>query len=208
MKKALLALVFFVFAIDAAAQNVPAGFDLSNYGVRVEPDKRVIVVLAALDSARTTDASGESVPVLNPKLSPEGLKFREQLRSDLVALDPKLRDRISQFVINHKKRNPNQTDAEIIASFVSMAYALGPVPDLADPVVTTDLPGNLLDVLDFAPLVREFYRKSSITTNLDGYVKDYLKISDGDLRASSREMVSDLLNYLHTRPQLFYSEQI
>lgn len=207
MKKALLALVFFVFAIPAAAQ-VPTGFDLSNYGVRIEPDKRVMIVLAALDCARTTDANGEPVPVLNPKLSPEGAKFREQLRSDLVALDPKLRERISQFVINHKKRSPNQTDAEMIASFVSMAYALSPAPDLADPIVTTDLPGNLLDVLDFAPLVRDFYRKSSISANLDGYVKAYLKISDGDLRASSREMVNDLLNYLHTRPQLLYAEQV
>ena len=208
MKRAIFAFLFLVFALPAVAQNVPSGFDLSNYGVRIEPDKRVMIVLAALDAARTTDANGESVPVLNPKRSPEGMKFREQLRSDLAALNPDLRQRISQFVISHKKRNPNQSDAEMIASFVSMAYALGPVPDLADPVVTADLPGNLLDVLDFAPLARDFYRKSSMSGNLDGYVKDYLKVADSQLRQSSREMVSELLNYLHTRPQLFYSEQI
>ncbi|HEX6123937.1 MAG TPA: hypothetical protein VFZ23_01055 [Pyrinomonadaceae bacterium] len=207
MRKALFALSFFIFSAFASAQNLPTGFDLSNYGVRIEPDKRVIVVLAALDAARTTNESGESVPVLNPKLSPEGLKFRELLRSDLAALNDDLRQRISSFVIQHKKRNPNVTDAELVAHFISMAYALTPVPELADPVVTSDLPGNLLDVLDFAPLVRDFYRRSSIAGNLNEYVKAYQKAADGQLRGSSREMVNDLLSYLHTRPQIYYEER-
>src|SRR5215204_2964709 len=184
MKKAVFAIIFFVYAAAVSAQNVPTGFDLSNYGVRIEPDKRVIVVLATLDAARTTNGAGESVPALNTKLSPEGTKFREQLRSDLVALNDGLRQRISTFVIQYKKRNPTATDAEIVAPFVSMAYALGPVPDLADPVVTSDLPGNLLDVLDFAPLVRDFYRRSSISANLNEYIRTYQKASDGRLRNS------------------------
>ena len=210
MKKAVFAIFLFIFgtALVSSAQNVAPGFDLKNYGVRVEPDRRVIITLAALDSARTTNAAGESVPVLNPKLSPEGEKFRELLRSDLVALNPDLRQRISSFVIQHKKRNPDHTDAEIIAPFISMAYTLTPAPELNDPVVTTDLPGNLLDVLDFAPLVRDFYRRSSISANLNDYVKAYQKASDGELRNSSREMVNDLLNYLHTRPQLYFAEKI
>lgn len=208
MKRAVFAFVFFALAASVSAQAVPTGFDLSNYGVKIEPDKRLIIVLAALDAARTTNESGESVPVLNTKLSPEGEKFREQLRSDLVALNGDLRQRISSFVIQYKKRNPEATDAEIVAPFVSMAYVLGPLPDLADPVVTSDLPGNLLDVLDFAPLVRDFYRRSSISGNLNDYVKAYQKISDGQLRSSSREMVNDLLNYLHTRPQLYFAEKV
>ena len=210
MKKAVLAILSIVLgtATLSFSQNIPTGFDLSNYGVRIEPDRRVIVVLAALDAARTRNEAGEIVPVLNPKLSPEGEKFREQLRSDLVALNEDLRQRISAFVIQHKKRNAALTDAEIIAPFVSMAHTLTPVPELADPIVTTDLPGNLLDVLDFAPLVRDFYRRSSISANLNEYVKIYQKTADGELRNSSREMVNDLLTYLHTRPQLYFSERI
>lgn len=208
MKKAVIAISLFVLAAGASAQNAPAGFDLLNHGVRIEPDKRVIVVLAALDSARTVNESGEPVPVLNVKLSPEGSKFRELLRSDLAALNEDVRQRISHFVIQYKKRNPNATDAELVAPFVAMAYSLTQVPELAEPVVTTDLPGNLLDVLDFAPLVRDFYRRSSVSANLNDYVKTYLKASDGALRTSSREMVNDLLNYLHTRPQLYYAEKI
>jgi hypothetical protein len=207
MKRAVFAFLFFVLAASASAQTVPAGFDLSNYGVKIEPDKRVIIVLAALDAARTTNESGETVPVLNPKLSPEGMKFRELLRSDLAALNEDLRQRISFFVVQYKKRNPNANDAELIAPFVSMAYSLTPAPELADPIVTSDLPGNLLDVLDFAPLVRDFYRRSSISGNLNDYIRTYQKASDGRLRNSSREMVSDLLDYLHTRPQLYFTER-
>ncbi len=208
MRAFFLVVLLSIFSSAALGQHVPAGFDLTNYGVRIEPDKRVIVVLAALEAARTTDASGNPVPVLSPKLSPEGEKFRDLLRSDLAALKPEIRDKITQFVTQHKRRNADKTDGEITAAFISMAYALTPVPDLADPVVTSDLPGNLLDVLDFAPLVRDFYRSSTIAANLPEYVKSYQKVSDGALRRSSGEMVSELLSYLQTRPQLYYAEAV
>jgi tetratricopeptide (TPR) repeat protein len=208
MKALFLVVVFSIFCSAAFGQQVPVGFDLTNYGVRIEPDKRVIVVLAALEAARTTDASGNPVPVLNPKLSPEGEKFRDLLRSDLAALDQKLRDRITQFVTQHKRRNANKTDGEITAAFISMAYALTPAPDLSDPVVTSDLPGPLLDVLDFAPLVRDFYRSSTIAANLPEYIKTYQRVSDGALRRSSGEMVSELLSYLQTRPQLYIADRV
>jgi hypothetical protein len=207
MIRTFLVFLFLAFATGVSAQAVPAGFDLSNHGVRIEPDKRVMIVLATLDAARTTNPAGESVPVLNTKLSTEGAKFRDLLRSDLAALNDDLRQRISSFVIQYKKRNPNLSDAEIVAPFISMAYTLGPLPDLGDPIVTSDLPGSLLDVLDFAPLVRDFYRRSSISGNLADYVKAYQKAADGTLRNSSREMVNDLLNYMHTRPQLFFAEK-
>jgi tetratricopeptide (TPR) repeat protein len=192
---------------SVSAQTVPAGFDISNYGVRIEPDKRLIVVLAAIEAGRTTGPNGEPVPVFSPPLSAEGKKFRELLTSDLAQLNPELRQRISSFLVQHKRRNAGKTDSEIIAPFISMAYALTPAPELADPVVTSDLPGALLDVLDFAPLVRDFYRRSSISANLDEYVKAYRKVADGRLRESSQEMISDLLSYLHTRPQLYYAER-
>src|SRR5690606_33619901 len=150
-------LLFFVFAISllsvSVSAQVPAGFDLTNYGVRIEPDRRVIVVLATIEAARTTNAAGESVPVINTPLSAEGSKFRDLLKSDLVQLDEKLRDRISSFMIRYKASRPKATDAELVAPFISMAYSLTPAPDLSDPVITSDLPGRLLDVLDFAPLV-------------------------------------------------------
>ena len=99
MKKAVFLALFFVLSVQVFAQGPAAGFDISNYGVRIEPDKRVMVVLATLEAARTTNDTGEPVPILKTPLSAEGEKFREQLRSDLAALNDDLRQRISTFVI-------------------------------------------------------------------------------------------------------------
>jgi tetratricopeptide (TPR) repeat protein len=208
MFKSIILVFICLFSANSFAQDVPTGFDLSNYGVRIEPDKRVMIVLATLEAARTTNAAGEDVPVINTPLSPEGMKFRELLKSDLAALNADLRQKISSFLISHKARNSKLSDAEIVAPFISMAYALTPAPELADPVVTSDLPGNLLDVLDFAPLVRDFYRRSSLSGNINEYIKTYQKASDVRLRGSAREMVSELLNYLNTRPKLYFAEKI
>ncbi len=208
MVKSFVLLCVCVFAAGISAQTVSPGFDLSNYGVRIAPDKRVMIVLAALESGRTTNAAGEDVSVIHTPLSAEGDKFRDLLKSDLAAMPADLRQRISTFLVAHKKRYPSTSDAELVAPFISMAYALTPAPELADPVVTTDLPGNLLDVLDFAPLVRDFYRRSSMSGNINEYIKTYQKAADGRLRSSTREMVSEILAYLNTRPQLYVTEKI
>jgi len=191
-----------------SAQNAPAGFDLSNYGVRIEAEKRLIVVLSALEMGRTKTDSGEDVKLINTQLSEKGSKFRDRLMQDQAGLNEDLRQRISQFIIQYKKRHPRSTDAELVSPFISMAYTLSPVPEMADPAYTADLPGDLLDVLDFAPLAREFYRRSGISAKLDEYVTAYRTEADGIMRTSAREMVSDLLDYLHTRPELFYAEKV
>ncbi len=208
MRKILLFILLIVSAATAFAQGTPAGFDLSNYGVRIDADKRLMVVMAALEMAQTTDANGQKTKLINTPLSPEGMRFREQLLLDNASLPSDLRAKITSFVLQYKKQRPKATDAEIVSPFISMAYTLAPVPDLADPAVTSDLPGSLLDVLDFAPLAREFYRRSGISARLDDYAKRYRSESDGVLRNSARDMVSDLLDYLHTRPELFYVEKI
>lgn len=197
-----------MFAISGTAQTASPGFDLSNYGVKIEPDKRLIVVLSALEMARTTNESGQTVKLFNTQLSGNGMKFRERLLADTAEMPSDLRLKITAFLIQYKKQRPKATDAEIISPFISMAYTLSPAPGLADPAVTSDLPGSLLDVLDFAPLAREFYRRSGISAKLDDYVKAYRSDADGVLRASARDMVSDLLDYLHTKPELLYTEKV
>ena len=208
MQRVFLFIILAVFAVSISGQAPAPGFDLSNYGVRIEPDKRLIVVLAALEMATSQNAAGVDEKLINTPLSEKGAKFREQLLLDNTSLPNDLRHKISIFVTQYKKRHPKQTDAEIISPFISMAYTLTPVPELADPVITNDLPGNLLDVLDFAPLAREFYRRSAIGSKLDDYVKDYRTQADGMLRSSTRDMVSEILDYLHTRPQMVFAERV
>lgn len=196
-----IAAIFCFFTLGAYAQT---GFDLANYGVRIEPDKRLLTVLAALEMARATDGSR----LINTTLSKNGEAFRKQIEQDCAGMPADLRTRISAFVAQHKKQNPKLSDAELVFPFISMAYSLSPAPEMADPAITTDLPGDLLDVLDFAPLAREFYRRSGISSKLDDYIKFYRTESDGVLRSSTREMVSDLLDYLHTKPELLFIEKI
>jgi len=207
MRLTILLIFLFVSSFSAVGQSVRQGFDLGNYGVKIEADKRLIIVLATLEMAETrTDAGSQKL--INTPLSEKGSKFRTQLLQDTAALDPDLRRRISAFVTQYKKRRPKASDAEIVAPFMSMAFTLTPAPEFADPVITNDLPGSLLDVLDFAPLAREFYRRSGISSKLDDYERIYARESEGILRTSAREMVSELLDYLHTRPQLFATEKI
>ncbi len=194
MRKVLLFIIVAIFSVNVMAQN--PNFDLSEYGVKIEPDKRVIVVLASLEAA------GIETP-----LTEKGAEFRQQLKADLQDLNPELRQKLKQFVDQYKKRHPKATASEIIAPFISMAYTLTPVPDLAEPTRATDLPGDLLEVLDYTPLVREFYRRSSINTKLNDYVKIYQQTGD-EMRSSAKIMVGDLLDYLHTRPQTSYIERI
>jgi hypothetical protein len=212
MKKAVLffsALIFtLIFSLNFRAQTTPTGFDLSNYGVKVEPDKRLMTVLATLEMARTKNAAGEEIPLIKTESSAQGKDFRRQMRGDLAATPEDLRNKISLFVEQYKRRHPKASDAEIVAPFVSMAYTLAPVPDLSDPVITNDLPGELLDILDFAPLVREFYRRSGFSAKLNDYVKTYNRAADERLGNSAKLMVSELLDYLHTRPQTLYTERV
>ncbi len=195
MKKVLLLAAFLAFSVNIFAQRPTANFDLTNYGVRLEPDRRLMVVMASLEAAG-----------LDTPLTADGEKFRQTLKTDLQSLNPELRQKLVVFIQQYKRRHSQATDAEIVSPFISMAYTLSPAPDFSDPARETDLPGDLLEVLDFAPLVRELYR-AELKTKLDGYVKEYQ--AAGDLmRPSTVKMVSDLLDYLHTRPELTYVDRI
>ena len=204
MKRVLLLAAILIFFVNISAQNAQTNFDLTNYGVRIEPDKRVMTVLAALEAAD-----------VNTPLTEDGAKFRQKLKADLLGLDPKLRQKLVVFVEQYKRRHPKSSNAEIVAPFVSMAYSLSPAPDLAEPLRATDLPGDLLDVLDFAPLVREFYRASIsvnpetvlVRTKIDQYFEEY-QAAGINLRPSAVRMVGELLDYLHTKPQLIVIDRI
>lgn len=170
-------------------QQRPAqGFDLSEYGVRLQPEARLVVMMAALDAAGFDPTPEGSEPSA----------FRAQVRRDQSSLDADLRKRLSSFYRTNLLTG-NATAAEQAARYVSLAYALGPAPGLDAPARSIDLPSGLLDVLDFAPLVREFYQKSGIAERLPGYLRLYQAEADR-LRAPTAEMVRSALSYLHTRP--------
>jgi len=266
MKRVFFPALILIFAVGVFAQNPSQVFDLSQYGVKIEPDRRLIVVLASLEAAG-----------LETPLTDKGKEFRQKLRADFAGLyasskdgNPTLREKMKFFVDQYTKRFVERykqnlrsekkgeaelkkydddmkafseqfekyrsgalTDKdkeeflarnraffnELAAPFISMAYTLGPVPDLAEPTRATDLPGELLEVLDFSPYVRQFYRSpiqvtdgkeqrtTTVGARIEEYYKEYQATGDA-IRPSTVRMVRDLLDYLHTRPQLTYLEQI
>src|SRR4051812_760543 len=70
------------------AQTRPAtAFELSDYGVQIQPDARVIIVMAALDAAGFDPTPAGREPSA----------FRKLVRKDQEALDPDLRQRMKNF---------------------------------------------------------------------------------------------------------------
>jgi len=171
-------------------------FDLMEFGVRLEPDKRLIVVMAALDAAGFDPTPAGKEPSA----------FRQLVRKDQAALDPDLRARLRTFFEQHKLPAP-ATAADQAARYVSLAYALGPVPLLDAPPRSDDLPAGVLEVLDFAPLILEFYKRSGIDERLVSYLRAYQ--AEGDrLRKPTAELVRAVLSYLHTRPVTMTTERV
>ena len=170
--------------------------DLAEYGVRLEPDARLIIVMSALDAA------GFDPTPAGKRLS----AFRALVRKDQTNLDPELRERLKNFFERKKLPSP-ATAADQAARYVSLAYALSPPPLLDAPERSDDLPGGVLEVLDFAPLVREFYRKSGIDERLNSYLHAYQAEADR-LRQPTTEMVRATLSYLHTRPIIVTTQRV
>jgi len=201
MKQALLIALATILCAGVAfpqtvQQRPAASFEISEYGVDFQADPRLIVVMAALEAA-----GWDPVPAGRAAST-----FRIKLRKDLANLDPRLREKLQVFYERNKLPAP-ASPVDQAARYVSLALSLGPPPSLEAPPRSEDLPSGLLEVLDFAPLVQEFYRHSGIDEQLVNYVRAYQ--AEGDrLRAPTTEMVKGLLTYLHTRPLTSSSERV
>jgi len=185
-----------VLAQQPVQQRPGATFEVSEYGVDFQADPRLITVMGALEAAGFDPVPAGRAPSV----------FRAKLRKDLANLDPDLRTRLKTFYERNKLPAP-ATPADQAARYVSLALALGAAPSLDAPARSEDLPAGLLEVLDFAPLVQEFYRRSGIDERMVDYVRAYQ--AEGDrLRGPTTEMVRSLLTYLHTRPLTTSSERV
>jgi hypothetical protein len=187
----------------------PDAPDLNAYGIQVSPEPRLIVMMAALDAAGwdpTPEGEGPSV-------------FREAVRKDQSALDPVLRRRMqdfySRYALKDVKDDPatpqseavRYTPADQAARYVSLAYTLGPPPAFDAPQRSDELPAGVLDVLDFVPLLREFYKQSGMDERLSKYVQMHRAVGDR-LREPSMDMARAVLSYLNTRPETTVVERI
>lgn len=180
---------------ERVLQKQASTFDIAEYGVSFEADPRLIIVGAALEAA-----GFDPTPGREPSL------FRTEIRKAVAGLDPDMRQRLRQFYERNLLPAP-ATAADQAARYVSLALVLSPPPLLEAPERSEDLPAGLLEVLDFAPLVREFYQRSRFDERQAAYLRAYQ--AEGDrLRAPAAEMVRALLSYLHTRPLTKSTERV
>ena len=180
-----------------AAQREPDAPDLNSYGILVSPDARLIVMMAALDAAGWDPTPAGETPSV----------FRQAVRKDTAALDPALRARLRDFYTRYALKGEGVTAADQAARYVSLAYTLGQPPFFDAPQRSDDLPSGVLDVLDFVPLLREFYKQSGMDERLNGYIQMHRAAGDR-LRGPSIDMARAALAYLNTRPETVVVERV
>ncbi|MDH3493554.1 MAG: hypothetical protein OEM82_08405, partial [Acidobacteriota bacterium] len=196
MKRLFAILLLAFLTVSVAGQGIRTDFDLGGFGVKINPDKRLIAVRASLELAG-----------MRTELTKDGEQFRQRVLADFKDFNPDLRNKLKVFVDQYRNRHSEFSAAELASAFVSMSFTLSPAPGLEEPSRSADLPGELLEVLDYSPLVREFYRSDGVSAKIDEYVDEF-QIQGEFVTPTARDMVRDVLEYLHTRPRLSYVERV
>src|SRR5215813_12522652 len=161
--------------------------------VRISPDVRTFVVMAALNIAGFDYESGGQA------LSPA----RVELRKDLAKLDPQIKEKLASFYQAH--RRPGVDETSDAARYAALSLLMTEPPGFTV-YQSSDrpLPADLQTIVDFVPLVREFYIKSGIRQ----LVPKYMGIGEAyatALRGPVGMVIYDVLDYFHTRPETVIS---
>jgi tetratricopeptide (TPR) repeat protein len=183
---------------QAAPAQTRAGFIApSEANVRIAPDVRTFIVMAALNMAGFDYETG------GQPLSPA----RAELRKDLARLDPQVKAKLAAFYRAHKRQGLDETADAARYEALSMMMTEPPgftVYQATDRAIPDDLQPLLAKDEDltegFVSLVREFYLKSGIRE----LIPKYMAIGEAyatAYRAPVGMAIYDVLDYFHTRPE-------
>lgn len=167
-----------------------AGFIVpSEANVRIAFDVRTFVVMAALNVAGFDFESG------GQPLSPA----RAELRKDLAGLDPTLKEKLAAFYRANRRKGVDE--AGDAARYAALSVMMTEPPGFTV-YQSSDrpIPDDLQPLLDFVPLVREFYLKAGIRELIPKYT------AKGEAYAAAYRtpvgnVIYDVLDYFHTRPE-------
>ena len=175
---------------QAAPAQTGAGFIApSEANVRIAPDVRTFVVMAALNVAGFDYETG------GQPLS----AARAELRKDLAGLDPRVKEKLAAFYQAHRRQSGDETgDA---ARYAALSVMMTEPPGFTV-YQSTDrpIPDDLQPLLDFVPFVREFYIKSGIRD----LIPKYMAIGEAyaaAYRTPVGTVIYDVLEYFHTKPE-------
>ncbi|HET8676619.1 MAG TPA: hypothetical protein VFO63_12565, partial [Blastocatellia bacterium] len=169
----------------------------SDVNVRIEPDVRTLVVMAAINLA------GFDYEAQGQPLSPA----RAELRKDLANLNPQIKQELAAFYKSH--RRPEVDEAVDAQRYAALSLLMTPPP--AFTVYTRDdnndgKPDNIPDDLQplirdgFVGLVSRFYTASGIKDLLPKYMSVGQTYSNL-YRRPVGEMIYKTLEYFHTKPE-------
>jgi tetratricopeptide (TPR) repeat protein len=161
----------------------------SEANVRISPDVRTFVVMAALNIAGFDFESG------GQSLSPA----RAEIRKDLSKLDPQVREKLASFYQAHRRQGVDETSDA--ARYAALSLLMTEPPGFTV-YQSSDrpLPADLQAVVDFVPLVREFYVKSGIRELIPKYMGAGEAYATA-LRGPVGVVIYDVLDYFHTKPE-------
>jgi tetratricopeptide (TPR) repeat protein len=178
-----------------ASQEAPGFIAPSDLNVRIEPDARTFVVMAAVNMAGFDYEPG------GQPLSPA----RAELRRDLAKLSPQLKEKLSAYYKAH--RRPGVDEALDAARYAALSLLMTAPPAFSIYQATDDvrrkeqtLPADLEPLVDFVPLVREFY----LTSGVRELVAKYTGVGQAYAAAYRRpvgELIYKTVDYFHTRPE-------
>lgn len=186
-----------------------ASLGLTDYGIEIAPDPRIVVMMAALDAAGWEPTAAGAAPSV----------FRELVRREQAGMDSALRKRMQDFYARNALKdvadNPSTpenegvhyTPADQAARYISLAYTLGQPPAFDAPARSEDLPSGVLEVLDFVPLLRDFYKQTGMDARLPNYLNMHRAAGD-KLRAQTLDMARGVLSYLNTRPETLVTVRV
>jgi tetratricopeptide (TPR) repeat protein len=175
--------------VKQPAQSRAGFITPSEANVWISPDVRTFVVMAAVNMA------GFDYETAGQPLSPA----RAELRKDLSKLDPAVKEKLATFYKAHRRQGVDE--AADAVRYAALSLMMTPPP--AFTVYQSNerpLPDDLQPLLDFVPLVREFYVKSGIRE----LIPKYMSVGDAYAAAYRKpigELIYEVLEYFHTEPQ-------
>ncbi|HEU0183719.1 MAG TPA: hypothetical protein VFS27_00280 [Blastocatellia bacterium] len=161
---------------------------LADVNTDIGVDKRVIVMMSALNIAGYDYESGDR------PLS----ALRRQIREDLKDANPDLVQRLRAYFQKHRK---GENDVTAVAPYLSLALSMNEPPAFTIDSPAERLPDEVREIIDFAPLLEEFYRATGFSKLMPKYVTAYINGAQNYGPAVGLAL-GETLSYLHTDPIL------
>ena len=129
-----------------------------------DPSSQLFTVLAAINLA------GYDAGMEKPELVPLRAAIREELAQRTISILPDLQE----FYRSHQLRDPDEN----LSQYVSLALFLSPPPEFQLPQNPANLPPEVWDLRDMAPLLAAFYREAAMASLWEKYLPAMEQESD------------------------------